>query len=104
MDETIVGTGADLGNNRYGIRDLKALAKKKFAAQVTAHRESAEFATCLPDVYEGTVEKDRGLRDIVIATFRRFPELAQRMDVEETAKDTPSLSWELFRVAWGLPV
>jgi hypothetical protein len=90
--------------NRYGIRDLKALAKKKFAAQSTAHRESAEFAASLSEVYDGTVEKDRGLRDVVVSTFRRFPELAQRADVEEVVRDTPGLAWELFRVAWGLPV
>ena len=47
---------------------------------------------------------DRGLRDIVIHAFRTHPELARRKDVEEVVKDTPLLAWELFRVAWGMPV
>ncbi|KIW04681.1 hypothetical protein, variant [Verruconis gallopava] len=89
---------------QYGIKGLKTLAKKKYAAQVTHHRESREFAASLPEIYDGTIETDRGLRDIVIATFRRFPELAQRRDVQIVIKDTPGLAWELFRLAWGLPV
>jgi hypothetical protein len=89
---------------RYGIKGLKALAKKKYAAQIVYHRDSDDFAPSLGEVYEGTVESDRGLREVVISIFRHFPELAQRRDVEDVARDTPSLAWELFRVAWGLPV
>lgn len=50
------------------------------------------------------MDSDRGLRDVVIATFRRYPELAQRRNVGDVVKETPGLAWELFRVAWGLPV
>jgi hypothetical protein len=89
---------------RYGIRGLKALAKKKYAAQIVYHHESHEFAPSLSHIYDETVESDRGLRDIVISTFRRFPKLAQRRDVEEVVRETPALAWELFRVAWGLPI
>ena len=35
---------------------------------------------------------------------RRFPELAQQDDVQTVVRDTPALAWELFRLAWGLPV
>lgn len=83
---------------------MKALAKKKYAAQVTFHRETQEFASSLAEVYDGTVESDRGLRDIVIRMFRQFPELAQRSDVEVVVRETAPLAWELFRIAWGLPV
>ena len=89
---------------RYGIRALKALAKKKFAAQAAYHWESAEFAQSMQEVYETTIDTDRGLRDIVIQTFRAFPEIAQRKDVEDIVRDTPGLAWELFRVGWGLPI
>ena len=51
-----------------------------------------------------TVDSDRGLRDLVIQTFRAHPDLALRNDVEEVVKATPSLAWELFRVGWGMPV
>jgi len=68
------------------------------------HRDSDEFAEALREVYEATIESDRGLRDIVIQTFRQFPEVAQRRSVGLVVKETPSLAWELFRMAWGLPV
>jgi hypothetical protein len=95
---------ADTMTYRYGIRGLKALARKKYAAQVPYHRDSDEFAASLSEVYDGTFETDRGLRDIVISTFRRFPELAQRRDIEDVVRETPTLAWELFRIAWGLPI
>ena len=68
------------------------------------HFASDEFAFAIQDVYDTTVDEDRGLRDVVIQTFREHPELAQRKDVETIVKETPGLAWELFRVGWGLPV
>lgn len=89
---------------RYGIAGLKHLARAKFASQMAVHYTSEEFADAIQDVYDSTVDEDRGLRDIVIQTFREYPELVQRKDVEYAVKDTPSLAWELFRVGWGLPI
>jgi len=89
---------------KYGIRGLKALAQKKFASQMAYHWESPEFPEAIQEAYETTVDSDRGLRDIVISTFRMFPEVAQRQDVEAVVKETPGLAWELFRLGWGLPI
>jgi len=89
---------------KYGITGLKALARTKFASQLTVHRDSSELPEALQEVYESTVDTDRGLRDVVIQTFRTYPELARRKDVEAVVKDTPNLAWELFRVGWGMPV
>lgn len=86
------------------MKPLKELARKKFLTQILHHHDSLDFAQSLPEIYQRTIETDRGLRGIVITTFRRFPELAQRPDVERVIKDTPGLAWELFRMAWGLPV
>ena len=86
------------------LKASSCLAKKKYAAQICVHRESAEFAASLSEIYDGTVETDRGLRDIVISTFRQFPELALRPAVDKVVRDIPSLAWELFRVASGLPI
>lgn len=98
-------TDADSGClSRYGIAGLKSLARAKFASQVSHHYESSEFADAIQDVYDSTVDEDRGLRDIVIQAFREHPRLAQRKDVELAVKQTPGLAWELFRVGWGLPV
>lgn len=89
---------------KYNIRGLKQLATKKFSAQVSAHWRSSEYALAMQDVYDSTVDSDRGLRDVVIQSFRAHPELVQSKDVEAIVKETPNLAWELFRVGWGLPV
>ncbi|KAF2492689.1 hypothetical protein BU16DRAFT_88451 [Lophium mytilinum] len=90
---------------KYGVFGLKSLAAQKFAASLAAgHHASPEFPDACGDVYETTVDSDRGLRDLVIATFRANPALNLRKDVEGVVRETPGLAWELYRVACGLPV
>jgi len=89
---------------RYGIKGLKALSRRKFSTQMVHHWKSEEFPEAIQDVYDSTVDSDRGLRDVVLAAFREHPELATRWDVEEIVKETPNLAWELFRLGWGLPI
>jgi hypothetical protein len=89
---------------KYGIMGLKALSRKKFASQVKEHISSEELPLAMQEVYESTVDSDRGLRDIVIQTFRANPNIVQRGDVEDVVRTTPALAWELFRVGWGLPI
>jgi len=89
---------------KYGISGLKDLARRKFASQVSIHYTSTEFAEGMQEVYDSTIESDRGLRDIVIHAFRTHPEIARRTDIQAVVKETPLLAWELFRVAWGMPV
>jgi len=89
---------------KYGIYGLKSLARRKFASQAALHWSSSEFAEAMGDVYETTVDRDRGLRDIVVQSFRAHPELARKKDVEAVVKETPSLAWELFKVGWGMPI
>ncbi|KAF2183554.1 hypothetical protein K469DRAFT_582595 [Zopfia rhizophila CBS 207.26] len=89
---------------KYGITGLKSLARKKFAHQVELHYESTELPEACQEVYETTVDSDRGLRDVIIQTFRAHPDLALRKDVELAVRETPSLAFELFRMASGLPV
>lgn len=71
---------------------------------MSLHYNSAEFPEATECVYETTVDSDRGLRDIVIQTFREHPEMARRKDIEAVIKVTPGLAWELFRIAWGMPI
>lgn len=93
---------------RYGITGLKLLARRKYAGQLfeDGHWSSqiAEFADSIIEVYESTVDTDRGLRDLVIQAFREHPELARSKDIELVVRDTPGAAWELFRLGWGLPV
>ena len=83
---------------------LKSLARKKFASQIEAHLDSEELPDACQEAYETTVDTDRGLRDVIIQAFRSHPELSSRKDVEMILRDTPSLAFELYRMASGLPV
>lgn len=93
---------------KYGITGLKLLARRKYAGQLfeDGHwsSQTAEFADSIIEVYESTVDTDRGLRDLVIQAFREHPELARSKDIELVVRDTPGAAWELFRLGWGLPV
>ncbi|KAJ9645808.1 hypothetical protein H2201_003612 [Coniosporium apollinis] len=89
---------------KYGIKGLKSLARSKFSTQIEQHWSSAELPETIQDVYETTVDSDRGLRDIVVQTFRAHPELARRKDIEAVVRETPGVAWDLFRVGWGMPV
>ncbi|KAF2679206.1 hypothetical protein K458DRAFT_119023 [Lentithecium fluviatile CBS 122367] len=89
---------------KYGISGLKTLARKKFAHQIEAHLGSEELPEACQEAYESTVDTDRGLRDVIIQTFRSHPDLSLRKDMEMTVKETPGLAFELFRMASGLPV
>ncbi|KAF2634523.1 hypothetical protein P280DRAFT_524035 [Massarina eburnea CBS 473.64] len=89
---------------KYGITGLKSLSKKKFASQIEVHINSDELPEACQEAYESTIDTDRGLRDIVVQTFRSHPDLSLRKDVELALRDTPGLAFELFRMASGLPV
>ncbi|KAF1988781.1 hypothetical protein K402DRAFT_19785 [Aulographum hederae CBS 113979] len=89
---------------KYGIVGLKTLARAKFSSQLSVHYNGHELPDALAEVYDGTVDSDRGLRDLVVQVFRAHPEIARRRDVEGVVRETPGLAWELFRLAWGMPV
>ncbi len=89
---------------RYGIAGLKVLARSKFADEVELHLSSVEFPEACAEAYESTFHTDRGLRDVIIQTFRANPSLSLRPDVEMVVRETPGLAFELFRMASGLPV
>lgn len=93
-----------LTSSRYGIVGLKSLSRKKFADEIQTHLDSKELPEAFQEVYESTVDADRGLRDIVIQAFRSNPHLSSRKDVEAILRDTPGLAFELFRMASGMPV
>lgn len=89
---------------KYGIVGLKTLARKKFAHQIEAHLSSDELPEACQEAYESTVDTDRGLRDVIVQTFRSHPELSLRKDMETAMRETPGLAFELFRMASGMPV
>ncbi|KAF1925799.1 uncharacterized protein M421DRAFT_397921 [Didymella exigua CBS 183.55] len=89
---------------KYGIAGLKSLARNKFSYQMSLHLNSPEFADACQEAYESTFHTDRGLRDVIVQTFRANPDLSMREDVEMAVRETPGLAFELFRMVSGLPV
>lgn len=89
---------------KYDIPSLKQLAKNKFEMAMACWYDSPEFADAIEEVYCSTIDSDRGLRDVVLETFKCHPQLASTQDVYEVIKDTPTLAMELFKVERGIPV
>ncbi|KAI8938190.1 hypothetical protein NX059_005854 [Plenodomus lindquistii] len=89
---------------KYGIVGLKALSRQKFAEQISLHPSDQEFPEACIEAYESTYHTDRGLRDVIIQTFRANPDLSLRPDVSMAVRETPGLAWELYQMASGLPV
>lgn len=89
---------------KYDVPSLKQLAKSKFEMAMACWYDSPEFADAIEEVYCSTVDSDRGLRDIVLETFKCHPQLASTQDVFTVIKDTPTLAMELFKVERGIPV
>lgn len=89
---------------KYDIPSLKQLAKSKFEMAMACNYDSPEFADAIEEVYCSTIDSDRGLRDVVLETFKCHPQLASTQDVYEVIKDTPTLAMELFKVERGIPV
>ncbi|KAF2232147.1 hypothetical protein EV356DRAFT_257268 [Viridothelium virens] len=90
--------------DKYDIPGLKALARRKFEVQVAQHWDCAEFPDALEEVYCSTIDTDRGLRDVVLQSFRENPRLAVKAEVEAAVRDLAPLAFELYKVASGLPV
>ena len=89
---------------KYDIPSLKHLAKNKFEMAMACYYDSPEFADAIEEVYCSTIDSDRGLRDIVLETFKCHPQLASTQDVYAVIKETPTLALELFKLERGIPV
>src|SRR5436190_10693352 len=51
--------------DKYDIKELKELARKRFSTQVQTHWNHAKFPAVVREVYDSTVSSDHGLRDII---------------------------------------
>ncbi|KAF2221859.1 hypothetical protein BDZ85DRAFT_274762 [Elsinoe ampelina] len=89
---------------KYQIPALKSLAQAKFEVAMACFYDSPEFADAVEEVYNSTIDSDRGLRNVVIQAFRTHPQLANTQDVYSVIKSTPSLAFELWKTERGLPM
>ena len=54
--------------DKYDIKDLKELARKRFSTQVQKHWNDPEFPAVVQEVYSCTLSSDHGLRNIIEKT------------------------------------
>lgn len=88
--------------DRYGILDLKDLAREKFAEVVKREWEGSGFVVAVRTVYSTTEEGDEGLRGLVVDTLSRHRELLEKGDVRALVKETNGLAFGLLKSAWGI--
>ncbi len=90
--------------DKLGIPSLKAFSKSKFETLVEHHWDDSGLPDAMEEVYENTVESDRGLRNVVVQAFRAHPELAWREEVKEVLRACAPLARDLWCVERGVPL
>jgi hypothetical protein len=88
--------------DKYGIHDLKNLAREKFAETVLNDWNNSGFPLAVQTVYSSTPNNDHGLRDVVVATLNEHRELMDKTEVEALVKEVNGLAFGLLKSAWGI--
>lgn len=88
--------------DKYGIHDLKDLARDKFEIAASKDWNGSGFPLAVQTVYTSTPESDHGLRDVVVDTISRHKKLLEKVEVEALVKEINGLAFGLLKSAWGL--
>ncbi len=88
--------------DKYGIHDLKDLARDKFADTASHDWDGKDFPIAVHTVYASTLESDYGLRNVVVDTLCQHRELLEKPEVEALVKEVNGLAFGLLKAAWGL--
>ena len=88
--------------DKYGIHDLKDLAREKFAEVASNEWDGKDFPVAVHTVYASTPESDYGLRNVVVDTLSQHRELLEKPEVEALVKEVNGLAFGLLKAAWGL--
>ena len=90
---------------KYGLPGLKSLARRNFEEGITGAfgGTTEDVIGCVREVYTATPEDDRGLRDLLISTLTKDPELViswnegDKPEGEDLLAEVPQLALELIR-------
>jgi hypothetical protein len=88
--------------DKYGIDDLKDLARAKFAEAASKHWNTSSFPSAIQIAYSSMPDSDQGLRDIVIYTISQHMDLMKKSEIEGLVKKINGLAFGLVESAWGL--
>ena len=83
--------------DKYGLGDLKEVAKMAFAEALGKHWDTDQFVVAVEVVYTSTPDSDHGLRDVVTTfTWGEQKMLLAREDVQELLKNLDGFSKDLL--------
>ncbi|RYP10046.1 hypothetical protein DL764_000904 [Monosporascus ibericus] len=77
------------------ISGLKALALRKFATSVREHIDVDDFVHAMQEVYNFTLENDKGLRDVIVSTLCKRRYLLDQKEVQVVLKDLGAVTYDL---------
>lgn len=80
---------------KYCIPAPKTLAAEQFEIECGLWWEHPEFVEALHEVYETTLDSDRGLRDQVVKTIEAHREIFDKGELKRVLRDT-LVSYDLF--------
>lgn len=89
--------------DKYGIEDLKNLAKAKFTKAVEHSWRSEAFVQASRLAFENTPSSDLGLRSVVVNTLHRHLELMDYEEVQELLDSGNGIAWQLVKALLGRP-
>lgn len=84
--------------DKFGIEDLKELAREKFARVATRDWNKGEFVHAVQIVYESTPKSDSGLRDVVVKTINQHRDLMKDSEMENMLEELNGLAVGLLKV------
>ncbi|CZR53758.1 uncharacterized protein PAC_03639 [Phialocephala subalpina] len=83
---------------KYGIAELKEMAKAKFQSQVGGLLSAKEFPEIIRELYRSTPSSDRGLRDIVSQVCaQQGTTIVDRPDLNSTIVEVGEFGLDLLR-------
>ncbi|KAI1157309.1 hypothetical protein F5B18DRAFT_666051 [Nemania serpens] len=81
---------------KYNIPGLKEFALQEFKAAVAGHLTTPSFLEAAKEAYASTIEADRGLRDVIVTTFYKHPELLDQEETRHALKESGTLAYDLL--------
>ena len=100
FEETELSTNARMYAlaDKYGIEDLKELAREKFARVATRDWNKGGFAHAVQIVYESTPKSGSSLRDVIVATINQHRDLMKDSEIENMLEELNGLAVGLLKV------
>ena len=87
--------------DKFGINDLKTLARTKFEDAAIQDWESQAFARAAELVFTTTPSSDLGLRSIVIKTINQHRRLVDYEEIQQLLDSGNGMAWALIQVLLG---